>query len=112
MNDLVPSRLVLLRFLERVQERDLARTRRWIVGEERREAGRQRGIQARPPTPEWLLDMGLNRRGPALYVHVGDCWNAGRRGRAIGRDQARRALAEGVKACPQCQPDAAPGMLD
>ncbi|MGW3226736.1 DUF6233 domain-containing protein, partial [Streptomyces sp. NPDC001157] len=26
-------------------------------------------------------------------MHIGDCWNAGRRSRGIGRDQARRALA-------------------
>ena len=112
MNDTVPSRLALLRFLERVQERDLARTRRWIADEERREAERQRGVQARPPAPKWLLDMGLNPQAPPLYVHVGDCWNAGKRSRAISRDQARRALANGVKACPQCQPDTALGMLD
>ncbi|MEW2426063.1 hypothetical protein AB0911_36710 [Streptomyces nigra] len=37
MNDPESSRLALLRFLERVQERDLARTRRWIAHEERRE---------------------------------------------------------------------------
>ncbi|MGW3118520.1 DUF6233 domain-containing protein [Streptomyces sp. NPDC001107] len=112
MNDSVPSRLVLLRFLERVQERDLARTRRWIADEERREAERQRGIQARPPAPEWLLDMGLNRQSPPSCVHVGDCWSAGKRSQAISREQARGALADGVKACPQCQPDMALGMLD
>ncbi|MFJ9727976.1 DUF6233 domain-containing protein [Streptomyces sp. NPDC101209] len=52
----------------------------------------------------------FNRRGSPEYV-VGDCWSVGRRSRSIGRDQARRALAEGVKACPQCQPDATLGML-
>ncbi|MCX5052127.1 MULTISPECIES: DUF6233 domain-containing protein [unclassified Streptomyces] len=112
MNDPVPSRLALLRFLERVQERDLARTRRWIADEERREGERQHGIQARPPAPEWLIELGLNRHTPPVYVHAGDCWNAGKRSRAISRDQARRALADGVKACPQCQPDTALGMLD
>jgi hypothetical protein len=39
-NDPRVSRLALLRFLERVQERDLARTRKWIADEERREAER------------------------------------------------------------------------
>ncbi|WP_327691012.1 DUF6233 domain-containing protein [Streptomyces sp. NBC_00461] len=112
MNDLAPSRLALLRFLERVQERDLARTRRWIADEERHEAERQRGVQARPPAPEWLLEVGLNRHAPPVFVHVGDCWMAGKRSRAINRDQARRALADGVKACRQCQPDTALGMLD
>jgi hypothetical protein len=106
------TRLEVLRFLERVQERDLARTRRWIVDEECREVERQRGIQARPPVPEWLIELGLNRHAPPVYVHVGDCWNAGKRSRGISRDQARRALADGVKACPQCQPDTALGVLD
>jgi len=40
--DPAPSRLALLRFLERVQLRDLERTRQWIADEERREAERQR----------------------------------------------------------------------
>ena len=112
VNDSSLSRLDLLRFLERVQERDLARTRRWIADEERREGERQRGIQARSPAPEWLIELGLNRHAPPVYVHVGDCWNAGKRSRGISRDQARRALADGVKSCPHCHPDTALGMLD
>jgi len=112
VNDPTPSRLAVLRFLERVQERDLARTRRWIADEERREAEQQHGIQARPPAPEWLIEMGLNRHAPPPYVHVGDCWNAAKRSRPVSRDQARRALADGVKACQQCQPDTVLGMLD
>ncbi|MET9454480.1 DUF6233 domain-containing protein [Streptomyces canus] len=105
------SRLALLRFLERVQVRDLERTRRWIADEEKREAERQRGIAARPLAPDWLLDRGLNRDSPA-YVHVGDCWNAGSRSKGVERDQALRALADGVTACPQCRPDTALGILD
>ncbi|MFG2789115.1 DUF6233 domain-containing protein [Streptomyces sp. NPDC048419] len=112
MNDPGPSRLALLRFLERVQERDLARTRRWIADEERREAERRRGLKARPSAPQWLIDVGLNPKAPPLFVHVGDCWMAGKRNRAVSREQARRALADGVKACRQCQPDTALGMLD
>jgi hypothetical protein len=112
VNEPGPSRLALLRFLERVQERDLARTRRWIADEERREAERQRGLAARPPAPQWLIDVGLNPQAPPLFVHVGDCWMAGKRSRAVSREQARRALADGVKACRQCQPDTALGMLD
>lgn len=44
--------VALLHFLERVPERDLARTRRWIADEERREGERQRGLQARPSAHE------------------------------------------------------------
>lgn len=109
MNDSGPSRLALLRFLERVQQRDLERTRWWIAQEERREAERQRGVEARPPAPEWVLELGLNRDTRAAYVHVGDCWNAARRSRGISREQALRALAEGVRACPHCRPDSALG---
>ncbi|MGW1953402.1 DUF6233 domain-containing protein [Streptomyces sp. NPDC001920] len=112
MNDPVPSRLVLLRFLERVQLRDLERTRRWIADEERRDAERQRGMNARPAAPEWLLERGLSGRAPA-YVHVGGCWNAGKRSKGITRDQALRALTEqGVPQCPHCRPDTALGILD
>ncbi|MFE7167207.1 DUF6233 domain-containing protein [Streptomyces sp. NPDC057616] len=32
--------------------------------------------------------------------------------RGIIRDQPRRALADGVKVCPQCQPDTALRVLD
>jgi hypothetical protein len=112
VNDPGPSRLALLRFLERVQERDLARTRQWIANEERREAEQRRGRKARLPSPEWLIEAGLNPQGPPVFVHVGDCWMAGKRSRAVSREQARRALADGVTACRQCQPDAALGMLD
>jgi hypothetical protein len=111
MND-PESRLALLRFLQQVQERDLARTRRWIADEERREAERQRGIEARPPAPDWLIEQGLNRDSPPVQVHVGDCWNAGKRTRGIRRDEALRALADGVKACGACRPDSELGFLD
>ncbi|WP_328749659.1 DUF6233 domain-containing protein [Streptomyces sp. NBC_00285] len=111
MNDSSLSRLALLRFLERVQVRDLERTRRWIADEEKREAERQRGIAARPPAPDWLIERGLSRQN-AVYVHVGDCWNAGSRSKGVERDQAVRALADGVMACPQCRPDTALGILD
>lgn len=102
----------MLRFLERVQLRDLARTRRWIADEERSEAERRRGAEGKPPPPDWLLEQGLNREAPPVYVHVGDCWNTGTRSKGIEREQARRAIAEGVQACPQCRPDSVLRMLD
>jgi hypothetical protein len=111
MNDPGLSRLATLRFLERVQERDLARTRRWIAQEEQREAERRHRLAARPPAPDWLIERGLSQHN-AVYVHVGGCWNAGSRSKGVERDQALRALAEGVGACPQCRPDTALGILD
>ncbi|MCX5522569.1 DUF6233 domain-containing protein [Streptomyces bobili] len=112
MNDRPPSRLEQLRFLERVQLGDLERTRRWIADEERREAERQRGINARPPAPDWLLEMGLNREAPPNTVHVGGCHMAGKRSRGIGRTDALRWLAEGIPACTHCRPDSELGYLD
>lgn len=96
MNDRAPlTRLDALRVIERMQLGDLARTRRWIAAEERRDAERTRGVQARPPAPEWLIEEGLGGH-KAVYAHVGDCWSGKRRTRPISRDEARRALAESI----------------
>ncbi|MFG2525041.1 DUF6233 domain-containing protein [Streptomyces sp. NPDC048527] len=37
---------------------------------------------------------------------------AGKRSRGVERDQALRAVAEGVDACPHCRPDTELGVLD
>ncbi|MEK0101254.1 DUF6233 domain-containing protein [Streptomyces sp. NPDC056121] len=112
MNDPAsPTRLDLLRFLERVQLGDLDRTRKWIAAEERRETERQRGAQAQPPDPDWLIEMGLGGRDP-VYVHVGGCHMAGKRSRGVDRDQALRAVTEGIDSCPHCRPDTELGVLD
>ncbi|MFF9244838.1 DUF6233 domain-containing protein [Streptomyces sp. NPDC014776] len=113
MTDPVSPRLALLRFLERVQVRDLERTRRWIAEEERREDERQRGMQARPPEPDWLIQYGLNRKN-IDWVHTGDCWAAAKSGRCqpATRQQAVEALRQQVPACVHCRPDTALGVLD
>ncbi|WP_439947150.1 DUF6233 domain-containing protein [Streptomyces sp. BBFR109] len=111
MNDF-GSRLNMLRFLERVQIADLERTRRWIAEEERKQSERQRGIDARPPTPDWVFERGLNRDSPPVAVHVGGCHMAGKRTKPISRDTALRALAEGVAACTHCRPDRELGFVD
>ncbi|MFE0929026.1 DUF6233 domain-containing protein [Streptomyces mutabilis] len=49
---------------------------------------------------------------PPVYVNAGDCWNAGKRSESIDQEQARRALAGGVKAYPRCRPDSALLVLD
>lgn len=79
---------------------------------EQREAERQRGIQDRPCPPDWLLEKGLNRDGPPVQLHCGDCWYAGKRTRGVTLDEARRAITEGGKACGVCRPDSALGFLD
>lgn len=111
VNDLPPSRLDQLRFLERVQERDLARTRQWIAQEERRQVEVERGQQRKPPAPDWTIEQGLNGGHP-VYVHAGDCHMAGKRSRGATREQAMQALAEGVDACTHCRPDTELGVLD
>ncbi|MGW2485164.1 DUF6233 domain-containing protein [Streptomyces sp. NPDC001571] len=110
MNDGPLSRLDALRFLERIQTRDLDRTRRWIADEERRDIERQRRLAARPPEPDWLIERGLTGQ-TAVYVHQGPCHMAGKRSHAAQQDEALRALVEGVDACPHCRPDTALGFF-
>lgn len=112
VNDPVSSRLMQLRFLERVQLRDLERTRRWIADEERRAAERQRGLQARPPAPDWLIEQSLSRHVAPVYVHVGGCHMAGKRSKGVTRERALQALADRVDPCPHCRPDTALGFVD
>ncbi|EMF20394.1 hypothetical protein H114_32664 [Streptomyces gancidicus BKS 13-15] len=111
-----PSRLELLHFARRVivqqAQASLAQVDAWIADEERRQAERERGRQARPPSPDWLLERGLNSRSAPVYVHAGGCWNAGKRSDGVSREQAVRALAEGVPACSHCRPDTELGFVD
>ncbi|MFI0266115.1 DUF6233 domain-containing protein [Streptomyces luteogriseus] len=83
MTDLPPD-LPRPRELESWLALTLDQVRRAIAAAETREAERQRGIEARPPTPDWLIELGLNRDAPPVQVHVGDCWNAVRGTRASG----------------------------
>jgi hypothetical protein len=111
MTDLPPD-LPRLRTLETFLALLLDEVRRAIAAAETREQERQRGIEARPPAPDWLIELGLNRDSPAVQLHIGGCWNAGRRHKGISRDEALRALADGVKACGACRPDSELGFLD
>jgi hypothetical protein len=47
-----------------------------------------------------------------VQLHAGGCWDSGKRTRGIARDEALRALAEGVKACGACRPDSELSFLD
>jgi hypothetical protein len=111
VNDLPPD-LPRLRILETWLVLTLDRVRQQITDAERREQERQRGEQARPPAPDWLLEMGLNRDAPPNMVHVGGCHMAGKRSRSIGRADALRWLAEGIQACTHCRPDSELGYLE
>jgi hypothetical protein len=111
MHDLPPD-LPRLRTLETWLAHTLDRVRQQIAALEQREAERQHGEQTRPPEPDWLLERGLDGHAPAVYVHVGGCHMAGKRSRGVARDQALRAHADGVDACPHCRPDSELGYLD
>jgi hypothetical protein len=108
----LPPDLPRLHTLETWLALTLDRVRQQIADLERRETERQRGEQARPPAPDWMLELGLNRDAVPVYVHQGGCWNAGGRSRGVPREAALRALTDGVPACPQCRPDNELGYLD
>ncbi|MFF5833708.1 DUF6233 domain-containing protein [[Kitasatospora] papulosa] len=100
-----------LRFLQRVQEQQLEVTRHWIADEERREAERAQGERARPPQPDWVLELGIGVGSRPVEVHAGHCYAIGRRRKTITREQAVGALSEGVQACTHCRPDTELGIL-
>jgi hypothetical protein len=111
VNDLPPD-LPRLRTLETWLAMSLHRVRQQIADLERREAEQQRGLDARPPQPDWILEGGLSRDTPPVYVHAGGCHMAGKRVKGVPRDIALRALTEGVDACPHCRPDSELGFLE
>ncbi|MGQ4453196.1 DUF6233 domain-containing protein [[Kitasatospora] papulosa] len=105
------SRLDLLRFLERVQERDLARTRQWIADEEQRQA-EIAARQAPPPPPDWIVEQGIGAGRRIVAVHQGWCRMSGKRTQPITQDEALRLLGEDPeRACQQCRPDTELGVL-
>ncbi|MEU4878779.1 DUF6233 domain-containing protein, partial [Streptomyces sp. NPDC021608] len=44
--------------------------------------------------------------------HAGDCHAAGKRRRPVDRDEARRLLADGLRACTHCRPDTRLNVID
>lgn len=106
-----PSRLEKLRIVEAFLRHQLGQIEKWIAQEQQRQTEQACGVQARPPTPDWLIEQGLDGRA-AVYVHVGGCHMAGKRSRGITQEQARTALYERVDACPHCRPDTELGVLE
>lgn len=106
MNDLPPD-LPRLRTLETYLALQLDHVRARIT-ELEQSAAHTRPL---PPPPDWLLEMEINGRHP-LALHTGDCHMAGKRPRPLNRDQAMRALVEGVEPCGMCRPDTALGVID
>jgi hypothetical protein len=77
-----------------------------------RQAEAGRGRRDRPLPPEWIVELGIGTGRPPVQVHAGDCHMAGKRRRAISRDEARRLLATGLRACTHCAPDTQLNILD
>ncbi|MFJ3282436.1 DUF6233 domain-containing protein [Streptomyces halstedii] len=110
MHDLPPD-LPRLRTLETWLTASLDRVRQRIAAAEQREREQRTGEDRRPPVPDWVLELGIGVGAPPAEVHVGGCYAAGNRRRAITREQALAALTEGVRACVHCRPDTELGLL-
>ncbi|MFF0622796.1 DUF6233 domain-containing protein [Streptomyces sp. NPDC004296] len=108
MNDLPPD-LPRLRTLETWLALTLDRVRQAIVIAEQREAQQQRA--APPPPPDWVVQLGIGRESHPVAVHVGGCRTVDQRARPLSRDQAMRALTEGLEPCAVCRPDTELGIL-
>ncbi|MFI1414983.1 DUF6233 domain-containing protein [Streptomyces sp. NPDC020707] len=67
--------------------------------------------RALPRQPEWFVELGIGVGSPPAEVHAGSCYAAGKRRRPVDRDEARRLLASGVRACSHCHPDLTLGVI-
>lgn len=110
MYDLPPD-LPRPRTLEQQLTIWIGHVRAAIAAAEQREAERRQGEEPRPPTPDWIVELGIGVGAPPSEVHAGACYAAGKRRRVIDRDQARALLADGVRACTHCRPDTELGVL-
>ncbi|MET9388516.1 DUF6233 domain-containing protein [Streptomyces sp. NPDC002928] len=82
-----------------------------IAALQRRQAEEAHGRRNRPTPPEWIVELGIGTGRPPVQVHAGDCYMAGQRRRPVDREEARRLLATGLRACSHCQPDIQLGIL-
>ncbi|MEU2502331.1 DUF6233 domain-containing protein [Streptomyces sp. NRRL F-5527] len=71
----------------------------------RRQTEEERGRRNQPVSPEWIIDSALvSGTHPCRSVQATATW-PGKRDRPVDRDEARRLLAAGLKACGHCRPD-------
>ncbi|MGW3735170.1 DUF6233 domain-containing protein [Streptomyces sp. NPDC005148] len=82
-----------------------------IAAAEQQDREKQRGEEVRPPTPAWIVELGTGVGSRPIEVHIGGCYAARRRRRAITREQALAALADGIRACIHCRPGTELGVL-
>jgi hypothetical protein len=83
-----------------------------IAAVRQRQAEAERGRQLRPAPPDWVAAFGIGAGRQPAEVHAGGCHMTGPRWRAVDRDEARRLLSSGVRACGHCQPDVQLHILD
>ncbi|MFD9422322.1 MULTISPECIES: DUF6233 domain-containing protein [unclassified Streptomyces] len=102
------ARLEALLFLRRFQEQQLDKTDRWIAAERRRVAEKEQGERAKPPLPDYVVEVGIGSGAKPVMIHAGHCYMLPDRHRAITREQAMAALtehADRVPPCTHCRPD-------
>ncbi|MET7889526.1 DUF6233 domain-containing protein [Streptomyces avermitilis] len=112
MSDDLPPDLPRLQALRVWHALWLERIDRKIAALRVREAERQRGERARPPVPEWIVELGIGDGRPPVELHTGGCYAAGKRRRPVSDEEARRLLASGLRACTHCEPAHKLGVLD
>ncbi|MGN9821556.1 DUF6233 domain-containing protein [Streptomyces sp. SD11] len=76
-----------------------------IAAARQREAEQEHRRLTQPPGPEWVVELGIGDGRPPVEVHAGHCYAIGKRRRPISRDEARRLLDAGLRACSHCSPD-------
>ncbi|MCT9011667.1 DUF6233 domain-containing protein [Streptomyces rhizosphaerihabitans] len=83
-----------------------------IAALQEREAEQEQGRKNRSAGPGRVVELGIGTGRPPIEVHVGGCYAAGKRRCPVPRNEARRLLTSGVRACGHCQPDTALEVLD
>ncbi len=110
--DDLPGDLERLRTLRVWHAMWLERIDRKIAAVEQRRAEEERGRRQRPEPPDWVAAFGIGASREPVEVHAGACHMTGPRWRAIDRDEARRLLSSGIRACSHCEPDVQLHILD
>lgn len=83
-----------------------------IAAVRKRQAEQEHGQRSRPRPPDWVVQLGIGVGRPPVQIHTGDCHMKGTRLRPVDRDEARRLLTTGLRACTHCQPDTQLHILD
>ncbi|WP_307167455.1 DUF6233 domain-containing protein [Streptomyces rishiriensis] len=69
-------------------------------------------VSRAPRAPGKTVELGIGAGRPPIQIHAGNCHMAGKRWRPVGRDEARRLLADDLRACTHCRPDTQLGITD